>query len=53
MNGVVEISNICEHIGMSSFNIEQFGVPKATTHNPLDELKELSNFLGETVLIEC
>ncbi len=41
----------CERIGMPSFNIEQFGVLKATLHNPLDELNQHFKFLEENVYI--
>ena len=42
---------ICNQIGISSLNIEQFGAPKATSHDPLEELKEHYIYLKQNVSV--
>ncbi len=32
--------DFCREIGISSRNIEEFGAPRATSHDPLEELQE-------------
>ena len=36
---------LCQQLGMPSKNIEDYGAPKATSHDPLGELKEHHAFL--------
>ncbi len=37
---------LCERLAVSSQNIEEFGARKASSHDPLDELREHHAFLG-------
>ncbi len=42
---------LCEQIGIASRNIEEFGAPRATSHDPLEELQEHYDFLRGKNLI--
>ncbi len=43
--------DLCNKIGIASRNIEEFGAPKATSHDPLEELREHYIFLRGNNLI--
>ena len=52
---------LCDHIGVSSYNIEHFGAPKVNSHDPREEvvahltylksncLKRIDNYMKEVI----
>ena len=49
--GILE-KNICQNIGIKSFNLEEVGVPKASSHQPKEEVFEHFNYIRENYLLE-
>ena len=44
--------NICENIGIKSLNLEDVGVPKASSHQPKEEVFEHLKYIQENCLLE-